>query len=556
MSVLEKGKKIGTTWRNAGRLKTIVGVFVRHGFQNIAVKMKLERFSSVEILANLEQHTMAERARMSFEELGPTFVKLGQLLASRSDLVPENFVEEFKQLQDQVHPEDFSSVRKTIEEELGDLSQIFTNINEKPLGSASIAQAHRATLKTGEEVIIKVQRRGIAEVVNDDLGVLHFLAQLLEKHIPESRASNPVGIANEFARTLQLEMNFIIEANNVRRFYDNFENKPAVKIPQVHLSLCTEKVLVQEFLEGEPLSQFKTERWANYSGNQQELLSVILRSFMEMVFRDGIFHGDMHAGNVFVYPNNCMGLVDFGVVGRLNSKTQKAIANMLVAIATEDYDRLAYEYVELSPFSEKIDIDVLSRDLRGALSPYYGLTLKNVNTGLILMNTAVITSKHGLILPSELILFFRSLMALENLGHLIKSDFDLLDFSLDFASDIVKHRYDKEKMGKEFSLLLRESTTLLYSLPRQIKLLFRKINSPDYTFRLHIEEIRGLKKEIGRSSSLIFLGLIISGLVLSSSILVIAQVGFIWFDIPIIAWVGYGLSCFYGFIAFIRYIRR
>ncbi len=556
MKFLETGKQIGKTWRNAGRLKTIVVVFARHGFQNLAVKMKLERFISGRSVLNLEQYTMAERVRMSFEELGPTFVKLGQLLATRPDLLPENFIEEFKNLHDRVQEEPFTNIHEVIESELGAINQIFSHVEEKPLGAASIAQVHRATLINGESVVIKVQRPGIVETINGDLGVLYLLAELLEKYIPESRAYSPLAIVDEFFRTLQLETNFVVEANNVRRFQDNFSDTLEIKIPQIFMDLNTEKVMVLEFFSGTSLNQMKEKDWDIYDGDRDQLLATVIRNFMEMVFRDGLFHGDMHAGNLFVLPGSQIGLIDFGVVGRLNIKTQKAIANMLVAISSEDYDRLAYEYVELAPFSEKVDLDLLARDLRGIIAPYYGLTLKNFNMGRLLLDTAVATSKYGLVLPSELLLFFRSLMSLESVGHLIKKDFDFLALALDFAGEMVKHRYDKEKMGKEFSMLIRESTSLLYSLPRQLKHFMRKVNSPEHIFRLRVDEVKGLQREVERSSSLVFLGLVIGSLLLGSSVLVQAQVGMKWLDIPLIAWVGYGIAAFFGLVAFTHYIRK
>ena len=556
MKLLETGRQIGKTWRNAHRLKTIVGVFARHGFEELAIKMKLEKLVSVRSRTGLEQYSVAERVRMSFEELGPTFVKLGQLLAARPDILPSHFVDEFKVLNDRVQEESFENIRQVIESELGPIETHFSWVDEKPLGSASVAQVHRAKLLNGQEVVLKVQRPGIVETINEDLGALFFLAELAEKYIPESRIYSPTVILDEFFRTLQLETNFIIEANNIRRFQGNFSENPAIKVPRVFMEVSTQRVMALEFFSGPSLNQMGQNDWRSYQGDRDHLLSTVIRSFMEMVFRDGLFHGDMHAGNLFVMPDNTIGLVDFGVVGRLNVKTQKAIANMLVAIASEDYDRLAYEYVELAPFSERTDLDLLARDLRSIIAPYYGLTLKNFNIGQLLLDTAVATSKYGLVLPSELLLFFRSLISLESVGHLIKRDFDILALALDFASEMVKHRYDKEKMGKEFSLLLRESTSLIYSLPRQIRHLMRKVNSPDYTFKLRVEEVGDLRREMERSFSLVFLGLIISGLVLGASILVSSQVEPLWLGLPVISWVGYVLASFFGFIAFIHYIRK
>jgi ubiquinone biosynthesis protein len=284
--------------------------------------------------------TTAERLRMSFEELGPTFVKFGQLLATRPDLVPIEYSEEFKKLHDRVLGVEWAGIEAVLDDHFGkDWERVFLSFDKNALAAASIAQVHSAVLQSGEKVVVKVQRPAIEPVIEEDLGILYQLAELLEKYVPETSPFSPVGIVDEFARALELETNFVIEANNIRRFQENFTQEPNIKIPNVHSDLSGRRVLVLEALDGIPLSQ---KNALDQEGiNPESVLRVGLRCYLKMVFTDGLFHGDLHAGNMFVLPNNRIGLVDFGVVGRLNRKTQSAIANMLVALAGEDYDRLA-----------------------------------------------------------------------------------------------------------------------------------------------------------------------------------------------------------------------
>ena len=335
---------------------------------------------------------------MSFEELGPTFVKLGQLLATRPDLVPEEYVTEFEKLHDRVQPLPFSVIEGVLKDEFGNsLYQKFESIDPEPLGSASIAQVHRARLITGEHVVIKVQRPGIIQKINDDLSVLYLLAELIVHYIPEARPYNPVGIVDEYFRTLEFETNFVVEANNIRRFQKNFADHEDIKIPKVYLDHTTERVLIMEALPGIPLSQEGALLQENIEPN--EVIRKGLRAYLKMVFEDGLFHGDLHAGNFFVLPNNQIGLIDFGVVGRLNTRTQAAIANMLLALSKEDYERMAYEYVDLAPFTDRVNIDLFAKDLRELIAPYFGLTLKNVNLGKILMKSSGIAARHHLQVP-------------------------------------------------------------------------------------------------------------------------------------------------------------
>lgn len=557
MSILSTRQQIGKTLKNASRLRTIVGVFARHGFHNVLERIKLGRFL-LERLShedNVDVLSMPVRIRKSFEELGPTFVKLGQLLATRPDLVPETFVIEFSKLHDQVQSLPFSVVEQVLIDELGPTYlDHFEKIEQTCIGSASIAQVHKAWLKDGKEVVLKIQRPGIIQTINDDLHVLYFLAELLEQYIPESRNLNPVAIVDEYFKTLELETNFVIEANNIRRFITNFQNDPDVKIPEVHFNLTTERVLTMESLQGIALSQESALKMPGV--NYSEVIRIGLKTYMKMVFADGIFHGDLHAGNFFVMPNGQIGLIDFGVVGRLNKKTQTSIANMLVSLSQEDYDRFAYEYIDLAPFNENTNIDLFARDLRNLIAPYYGLTLKNVNLGKILLSSSSIAAKHQVSVPTELMLFFKSLVSIESIGRRIHPDFDFLNYAIEFASELVKHQYNPDKMMSEFFTLARESKSLINSLPRQMNFLFRKINSPDHAFKLQINEMSDLRKSIELSYNLLFLGLLIAGLLISSAVIYVHESGSQTAGMPTLSFAGFMLSLLLSMVAFFNYIKK
>jgi ubiquinone biosynthesis protein len=554
MKILTTGRQIGRTFKNASRLRTIVSVFAKHGFANVAERIKLGRFilERLNSQSNIDQFSAAERVRMSFEELGPTFVKLGQLLATRPDLVPEEFVFEFSKLHDQVSNFSFEKVEQVLRED--GLLQRFSSIDQSPIGAASIAQVHRARLLDGSSVVIKVQRPGIIQTINDDLNVLYLLAELLEAYIPETRPYNPMGIVDEYFKTLALETNFVVEANNIRRFAANFSQEKDIKIPQVHFDLVTERVLTMEALDGVPLSSDHALKQVGV--DPAEIIKRGLKCYLKMVFADGLFHGDLHAGNFFVLPENKIGLIDFGVVGRLNSKTQSAIANMLVALSKEDYERLAYEYIDLAPFSEEVNIDLFAKDLRNLIAPFYGLTLKNVNIGKTLLSSSSVAAKHHLNLPTELMLFFKSMVSVEALGRKIQKDFDFLSYSLEFAGELIRIEYEPNKMLHDFSQLARESRSLINSLPRQLNFLFRKINSPEHAIKIQIKEMEELKKGIMLSFNLLFLGILIGCLLLSSSLIFVQPTTSHFYGMPTMSFVGYTLAAGLSIIAFFNYLKK
>lgn len=531
-------------------------MFAKNGFQNVAEKIRLgrfllERFSKPDI----EKYTPAERMRMAFEELGPTFVKLGQVLATRPDLVPPDFVDEFKRLHDNVSSLPFSSVKAVLEEQFGtDIQQVFREIDPVPLAAASIAQVHRAVLNGGTEVVVKIQRPGIVDVINDDINILYYLAELLQKYVPEARLFNPVGIVDEFFKTLEFETNFIIEANNIRRFQDNFKDDPTVKIPNVYFEYSGRKVLVIEELKGITLSQ---KRALEQEGiDRLKVMRAGIRCYFKQVFKYGLFHGDLHAGNLFILPDNRIGLIDFGIVGRVNRRVQDAIANMFVALYTEDYERLAYEYVELAPYNEQINVDEFAKDLQDLLAPYFGLTMRNVDLGRLLMDSTAIAAKHRLVLPSELMLFFKSIVTVEGMAHMIMRDFNLLDHALEFAEEIVKAKYSPDRIKEEVALFGRDTSALFKGLPRQLKQFVRKVNHPAFAFRLSLVEIDDLKRSVETSSNIIFLGLIIGSLILSGSATMFLPHSPLLFNIPTVSALCYGLATVLGLVAFYNYIRK
>ena len=281
-----------------------------------------------------------------------------------------------------------------------------------------------------------------------------------------------------------------------------------------------------------------------------------MKTYLKMVFEDGFFHGDLHAGNFFVLPHDQVGLIDFGVVGRLNSRTQSAIANMLVALAREDYERLAYEYVDMAPFSDRVNVDIFAKELRELISPYYGLTLKDVNLGKILMKSSSIAARHRIRVPSDLMLFFKSIVAIVGMGRKIDREFDFLQYSLEFAGELAKIQYGPEKIVGELSQVLRESKNLLHSLPRQIHFFLRKINSPEYAIRMEIKEISGLKKAVQTASNLLFLSVVMAALILSSSFIFVHPTDSHILGMPTMSFIGYGLAGILGMFAFINYIKK
>ncbi len=492
-------------------------MFARNGFQDVAQKIRLHSFvSSWGAPKDTSHLTTAQRVRISFEELGPTFIKLGQLLASRPDVIPVDYIAEFRKLQDQIPAIPFEEIEKILDDQFpGGYKKIFKEFSEEAIGSASIAQVHRAILMDGTAVVVKIQKPGVQEIIEDDIRIMHLVAGLCEDYIPESKIFNPSGMVNEFSRSISLETNFVVEANNIKRFQENFAGDPHIKIPTIYLEHSGPRVLVMEELFGTPMS--KTDVFLSEGVDRDALMKVGLRAYFSMVFRDGLFHGDLHAGNIFILEGNRVGFIDFGMVGRVSRKTQTSIASMFMALVAEDYDRLAYEYIELAPFNNRTERQALAQDLRSILSPFFGLTLKNVNMGKLLLESSRVAAKHHVVLPSELMMFFKSMVSIEGLARMVREDFDMLPFVKESAKELLKTKVSTTELFSDATFQMKEWTSLLESIPKEIKNHLRKINHPDYRETVEIHQLRDMESTIYQSARLVFIGLVISALTISGA---------------------------------------
>jgi ubiquinone biosynthesis protein len=527
-------------------------VFVKNGFQDVVQKIKLNSFISSWGASGETSHlSTAQRLRITFEELGPTFIKLGQLLATRPDLIPQDYVNEFRRLQDQIPPLAFSEIEEVLNEQYPQgYTNVFKSFSSQSIGSASIAQVHRAELKDGTPVVVKVQKPNVPQLIEDDVRILQILADLCEHYLPETRIFNPKGMVNEFTRSISLETNFIVEANNIKRFQENFEDNPKIKIPEVYLEFSGTKILVMEELKGKPMSDPNSFDQNGISRNQ--LMKVGLEAYFTMVFKDGLFHGDLHAGNIFVLPDNRLGFIDFGMVGRLSKKTQNSIASMFMTLLNEDYERLAYEYIELAPFNSKTQRLTLAQDLRAILSPFFGLNLKDVNMGKLFLESSKVAAKNHVVLPTELMVFFKSMVTIEGLGRMIQDDFDLLTFVRPFASDLFKSKVSSKELFSDMGFQLKEWSSLIDILPKELKTYLRKLNQPDYARTLEIKNFRSFERTIYQTGRLLFVGMIIVALIISGAMTVTIQSSQMIYGFPVISAVMFGSAS----LLFIRFFLK
>jgi ubiquinone biosynthesis protein len=520
MRWIRTGRQLGQAVKNVQRLRQIIAVFAKHGFVEFVDRMDLGKFLPGRLGEYAESQadkSTPERLRLAFEELGPTFVKFGQLLSTRSDLLPENFIEEFTKLQDNVQPLSYEVVRQTIESEFNKkIEEVYAFFDPQPLAAASIGQVHDAVLLSGEKVVVKVQRPEIERIIETDVSLLVFLSNLLEKYVPETRVLGPTTIVDEFFRTLYFELDFVVEANNIARISENTSTIPEVVLPKVYRTYSTHKVLTLEKFEGIRVNDLKALDAAGI--DRKRIVEVGARTFFKWVMVDGVFHGDLHGGNLFILPGNRLGIVDFGIVGRLSQKSRDQLASMFLSLITEDYENLCYEYAELGAAGASIDFEGFQREVRNTLSPYIGLSLADLNVGKILIEATKIATRYNIKVPGDWMLVFKAILTIEGMGRTLDPNFDLLATGQELVKDLVKNQYSIQRLTKESAWVIKDVANLLKILPRQIRWMFRKFNSNDFAFEIKSPDFQQIKEQLDVNGRKTSLSIVTAGLFISSSI--------------------------------------
>ncbi len=535
MGLVRRSIQFSRAMKGAGRLRQIVSVLSKHGFGDVIQRLGLGSMlpSGLAKWVDAEETKgVGERMRLAFQELGPTFVKLGQVLSMRPDLVPEQVVEELVKLQDQVSPLPFSTIQEVLNRELGfKLQARFQEISPSPLGSASIGQVHEAILATGEKVVIKVLRPDIRKSIETDISLLTLLAEMFEKYFPELSVLNPRVFVEEFFKSLQYELDFKIEANNIEKIAKNSTDFPDLIFPKVYHELSTHEVLVLERFEGIRLNDREAVLGAPIDRNKIATLGA--RAFLVSVLKHGLFHGDLHGGNLFILPGDRLGVIDFGIVGRLSQKSRDQLVTMVWALIQEDYETLCYTYAELGSADTSIDFDSFQREVRNVLSPYLGLSLNDVNSGRVLIEATKIAAKYNIRVPGDWMLVFRAILTMEGMGRLLDPKFDLIAMGETLIVDLVKIQLAPARLKGEAWKISKELISLLEVLPRNLRWAIRRFAKNDYALEIRSPEVLKLSQQVDRGSRRMARALSGTGLLITGAMLFQSEKAYQWEDYPV-----------------------
>jgi ubiquinone biosynthesis protein len=512
------------------RLHEITSVFIRHGLgdvvRRIGIANVLERAG--EILhwgakAEIVRLEPAQRLRMALEELGPTFVKLGQVMATRVDLFPPNWIAEFEKLHSEVPPVAFEELVPELERVLGRSPfEVFRDLETRAYGSASIAQVHRATLQDGTPVVLKIRRPGVRARVDADLRILFHIARLIESEMPEARRYQPLEIAGEFARSLERELDLAIEARSLARIGASFAGDPNVVIPRVYPEWTSEIMNVQEHIEGIPGTDLAAVR---ASGLDMKLLAARgAEALLKMILLDGFFHADPHPGNVFYLPGNRIAIIDCGMVGRLSPLRRNQVIDLLAGFARMDEDAMVDTLLDWAG-DAVVDEAKLAADVNDLVFEYEGMPLKDIRIGPLLRQFAGIIREHSIVMPSDLTLMFKAMITMEGLGRQYDPDFHIVDHLTPMLRRAIAERYRPAGMLRRGRHTFGQFVDLVSRVPRDLGRLIRDARRGKTRIDLDIKRLDSFGKQLDRTIDRATMGIMTASLVIGSSIVMTVQEG-------------------------------
>lgn len=527
--------------RDIGRLRQIAGVLVRYGFGYFIDRLNLgRRLTRLRPVRRLKVFDLSlpVRFRRVLEELGPTFIKFGQVLSTRPDILPIDLCCELEALQDNVPSFDLAAAARQIENELkSPLNRIFEDFSQEPVAAASLAQVHTARLKGGEKVIVKVQRPEIEKTIQTDLEILRELAQLAEKHIEEIRPYEPVTMVEEFRQAILRELDFEREARNIARFQQQFKDDKTVYIPRYYPEFTSRRVLTMERVEGIKVSSL--DRILQAKMSPAKIAENGARAFLKQIFEYGFFHADPHPGNIMVLPDHRIAFIDFGMVGRLHPDTRSLLSDILIGLAGHDVDKIIDRLRGMGVVDDPADLRKFELDIEELLDRYYVTTLFEFKLGAFLTDIFRIVSAHRVRLPSELYLLSKAMVTLEGVAERLDPKFDMVRLTRPFARRLIRNRRSPGRMARDimhFSELLYDS---IRTFPRDLKTIFDKLKKGTLKVEFEHRGLENLIAGLDKLSNRIAFSVIIAAIIIGSSLIMQTDQGPHLFGFPFIGIIGY-----------------
>jgi ubiquinone biosynthesis protein len=544
--------KINKNYQNFTRLVKILSIIGKYGFSSWLKRISdglgviPKGMLSVRQERSLLGLAEPERVRLAIEELGPAFIKFGQILSLRSDIIPPQYAIELEKLQDRTPPVAFKEIREVIEGQFGTpIGNVFSKIDEDPVASGSIAQVHRAKLhKEGEEVALKVLRPGTRKIVETDMNIIRLLVRIASNYIPELEAYNPIQIVQDFSELLINQLNFLREARTIERFRHFFKDENYVHIPKIYRDYTMNSCMVMEFIEGIKISDLKGLEKAGI--DRRAVAENGAKLALREIFDFGFYHADPHPGNIFVIPPNTIVPIDFGITGYIDEEGVQIIGNILLGLIERDVDRIIRYFQRYNFIKEDVDIRKLKIDLYDLIDETKDVPLGQINISSSIKAIFSITRKYRIRFPSEYLLIFNTLLESDGVGRKLDPEFNITKFAKPYIRRWITSQYGPRRYMRELVFLMEDLSYFIKILPVEINSMVRRLRAGKLRIPISHENLEKAVGEIDRIGNRLSFAIIIASLLLSSTILVQAKIGPLIRGYPILGLAGFSVAVVMG----------
>lgn len=545
------------SYRHLKRYKEIVRILLKYGFSIIVEKLNIEgvayKIPITNPPAEIKNMSTGERLRKTFEELGPTYVKFGQILSTRKDLLDQSIINELVKLRDNVEVFDTKIAMDILKEELNiPINEVFKEFNETPIAAASLGQVYETKLISGESVIVKIQRPNVEQLIKSDIEILKTIASTLTD-IKKDLNIDAQGIVEDFETQILRELDYNFEAINALKFQNMFSNTSEVYIPKVFMEYTTQKVLVLEKIVGVKLSD--VNKMKKLGWNTEKISEIGIRSLFKQIFEYGFFHADPHPGNIFVINENCISYIDFGMIGIIDKKTLNTLNSITLAAVDRNIDRIIYLLMELDIISYDTNLSGLRQDLLYLMHYYYDVPIDKLNLGDILNEVFRFCRTYKATLPPQLVLLGKALITLEGTARELNPKFSITVAGKSFMKYYYLNRLNPENLLKESKHSVQEAIADIRIIPRQVKSILRNIEKNN--IKIHIEDVKfsKLEKIITDLATQLALSLVLAALLVGSSLIISSpNVNSNWW-VRVLAFSGFIVSFLVGILLVVKIIR-
>ncbi len=530
--------------RDLGRLQQITSILIRYGFgglvRRLGMASAVERAGKAvhwKQAAELAQLQTPARVRQAMEEMGPTFVKLGQILATRVDLLPPEWISEFEKLQDRAPPVAIELIEQQLTEDLGGApADLFAEFDTEPLAAASMAQVHRARLMDGQDVVVKVRRPGIRPVVEADLRLLTRLASIAESEVADLRRYKPKELIRQFTLSMRSEMDLAAECRNAQRIGHNFADNDQIVVPKVFNQWSGERVNVQEYIRGIPGRDLAA---VDDAGLDRQLLAKRgAEAVLKMMLEDGFFHADPHPGNIYYLEGDRIAFIDFGMVGRLPEHRRNQVVNLLHGLAEQNASLVVDVLLDWAGDTQ-VDTDSLTNEIAAFVDQYHGVSLQQLRLGKMLTELTTLLRDHSLSLPPDLVLLIKAFITLEGMGRQLDPEFDMVATATPFLRRAMLARYAPDALAKKGWVAATGALDILTGLPQDLRKLLRAARRGTLNVQIDVARLNQLGHQLDRAASRLTVGVVTAALIIGSSIVMTVQGGPTLLGLPLFGLMGF-----------------